>query len=79
MLKPDNIVNPINFIKQCDAVYSKISSPNELGLNLVKYIEIENINAHENKSIFYINQEIELEIIIGSMLIRKLLSFYLMT
>ncbi len=60
MLKPDNIVNPINFIKQCDAVYSKISSPNELGLNLVKYIEIENINAHENKSIFYINQEIEL-------------------
>lgn len=60
MVKPENIVNPNNFIKKCDAIYSKISNPNELSLNLYKYIEIENINSHENKSIFYINQEIEL-------------------
>ena len=60
MLKPENIVNPNNFINKCDVIYSKISNPNELSLNLYKYIEIENINSHENKSIFYINQEIEL-------------------
>ena len=60
MLKPDNIVNPTNFIKQCDAVYSKISNPADLSTNLHKYIEIKNIDSYENKSVFYINQEIEL-------------------
>ena len=34
MLKPHNIVNPTNFIKKCDAVYSKISNPSDLSTNL---------------------------------------------
>ena len=41
-------------------MYSKISNPSDLSTNLQKYIEIKNIDSHENKSVFHINQEIEL-------------------